>query len=46
MTCPLMYGDTICLEQTVLEMKRAKKPERSVIVFKREIKNQRGEVVH
>jgi acyl dehydratase len=40
------HGDTIRLEQTVIEKKPTSKPERGVIVFKREIKNQRDEVVH
>ena len=39
------HGDTICLEQTVIEKKPTSKPERGIIVFKREIKNQRDEVV-
>ena len=42
---PVKHGDTIRLEQTVIEKKPTSKPERGVIVFKREIKNQRGEVV-
>ena len=39
------HGDTIRLEQTVIEKKPTSKPERGIVVFKREIKNQRDEVV-
>ena len=42
---PVKHGDTIHLEQTVIEKKPTSKPERGIIVFRREIKNQRGEVV-
>jgi len=42
---PVKHGDTIYLEQTVIEKKPTSKPERGIIVFKREIKNQRDEVV-
>lgn len=42
---PVKHGDTIRLEQTVIEKKPTSKPERGIIVFKREIKNQRDEVV-
>ena len=39
------HGDTIRLEQTVIEKKPTSRPDRGIIVFKREIKNQRDEVV-
>jgi len=39
------HGDTIRLEQTVIEKKPTSKPGRGIIVFKREMKNQRDEVV-
>lgn len=42
---PVKHGDTVRLEQTVVEKKPTSKPERGVVVFKREIKNQHGEVV-
>ncbi|MCB1743411.1 MAG: acyl dehydratase, partial [Gammaproteobacteria bacterium] len=42
---PVKHGDTIRLEQTVIEKKPTSKPDRGIIVFKREIKNQRDEVV-
>jgi acyl dehydratase len=42
---PVKHGDAVCPEQTVVEKKQTSKPERDVIVFRREIKNQRGEVV-
>ena len=39
---PVKHGDTIRMEQTVTEKKPTSKPERGIIVFKREIKNQDG----
>lgn len=42
---PVKHGDTIRMEQTVTEKKPTSKPERGIIVFKREIKNQDGVVI-
>lgn len=42
---PVKHGDTIHLELTVIETKRTSKPDRGIVVFKREIKNQNDVVV-
>lgn len=44
-SAPVKHGDTIHMEQTVVQKKPTSKPERGIIVFKREIKNQHGTVV-
>jgi len=44
-SAPVKHGDTIYMEQTVVQKKPTSKPERGIIVFKREIKNQHGTVV-
>jgi acyl dehydratase len=42
---PVKHGDTIRMVQTVLSTRRTSKPDRGVVTLKREIKNQRGELV-
>ncbi|OWU85861.1 acyl dehydratase [Oceanicola sp. 22II-s10i] len=45
MLLPVLHGDTIRLEQTVLDKKETSKPEKGVITLKRTCRNQRGEAV-
>jgi len=42
---PVKHGDTIRMVQTVLSTRRTSKPDRGVVTLKREIINQRGEVI-
>lgn len=42
---PVMHGDTIRLEQTVVEKKETSKPDRGVITLERKCKNQQDETV-
>ena len=42
---PVLHGDTIRLEQTVLDKKETSKPDKGVITLKRTCRNQRGEAV-
>lgn len=42
---PVMHGDTIRLEQTVMDKKETSKPDKGVVTFKRTCRNQRGEAV-
>lgn len=42
---PVLHGDTIRLEQTVVGKKETSKPDRGVITLKRVCRNQRGEAV-
>ncbi len=42
---PVKHGDTIRMVQTVLSTRRTSKPDRGVVTLKREIVNQRNEVV-
>jgi acyl dehydratase len=42
---PVKHGDTIRMVQTVLSKRQTSKPDRGVVTLKREIVNQRGEVV-
>lgn len=42
---PVKHGDTIRMVQTVLSTRRTSKPDRGVVTFKREFKNQRDEVI-
>ncbi len=42
---PVKNGDTVHMEQTVISKKPTSRPDRGVVVLKREIKNQRDEVV-
>ena len=42
---PVKHGDTIRMVQTVLSTRRTSKPDRGVVTLKREIINQRNEVV-
>jgi acyl dehydratase len=39
---PIKHGDTIHMEQTVIAKRKASKPGRGIITFKREIKKQDG----
>ena len=45
MLLPVLHGDTIRLEQTVLDKKETSKPDKGVITLKRPCRNQRGEAV-
>lgn len=42
---PTLAGDTIHLEQEVVGKKETSNPERGIITFQREVKNQRDEVI-
>jgi acyl dehydratase len=42
---PVKHGDTIECRSTVLDLQPTSKPGRGVVVFRREIVNQRGQVV-
>ncbi len=42
---PVLHGDTIRLEQTVVEKKETSKPDKGVIKLQRNCRNHRGEVV-
>jgi len=42
---PVKHGDTIRMVQTVLSTRLTSRPDRGVVTLKREIVNQRGEVV-
>lgn len=42
---PVKHGDTVRMVQTVLSTRRTSKPDRGVVTLKREILNQRDEVV-
>ena len=42
---PVVHGDTIHMEQTVLSARPTSKPGRGIVVFKREIKNQDDTVI-
>ena len=42
---PVLHGDTIRLEQTVVDKKETSKPEKGIITLQRKCRNQRGEVV-
>jgi acyl dehydratase len=42
---PVKHGDTIRMVQTVLSKRQTSRPDRGVVTLKREIVNQRGEVV-
>ncbi len=42
---PILFGDTIHVEQTVAQKRETKRPDRGIIVWDMEIVNQRGEVV-
>ena len=42
---PVKHGDTIHMVQTVLSTRRTSKPDRGVVTLRREIINQRNEVV-
>jgi len=42
---PVLFGDTIHMESTVVETRRTSKRDRGVVRIQQEIKNQRGEVV-
>lgn len=42
---PVKHGDTIRMVQTVLSTRRTSKPDRGVVTLKREIINQRNEIV-
>lgn len=42
---PVKHGDTIRMVQTVLSTRRTSKPDRGVVTLKREILNQRDELV-
>ena len=44
-TTPTKQGDTIHMVQTVVAKKPTSKPDRGIITFKREVRNQRGESV-
>ncbi|OUS07786.1 acyl dehydratase [Rhodobacterales bacterium 52_120_T64] len=43
---PVLHGDTIRLEQTVIKKKETSKPEKGVITLQRVCRNQRDEAVH
>ncbi|RJR26698.1 MAG: acyl dehydratase [Desulfobacteraceae bacterium] len=42
---PIFIGDTIHVEQYVKEVRETSKPDRGILVFEKELINQRGEVV-
>ena len=42
---PVVHGDTIRLEQEVIDKKETSKPDKGVITLKRTCRNQRGEAV-
>lgn len=42
---PLKFGDTIHLEIEIVEKKETSKPDRGIVYFKRNVVNQRGEVI-
>ncbi|MFQ5575974.1 MAG: MaoC/PaaZ C-terminal domain-containing protein [Anaerolineae bacterium] len=42
---PVMFGDTVHLEQEVVDKKETSKPDRGVVVFASRVLNQRNEVV-
>ena len=42
---PVKFGDTIHLEQEVLEKKESSKPDRGIVVFASRVRNQRDEVM-
>jgi len=44
-TAPIKIGDTVHLETEIAGKKETSKPDRGVVVFKRRLINQRGEVV-
>jgi acyl dehydratase len=44
-TGPIRIGDTIHVEQTVLEKRETKKPDRGIVVWNIDIVNQSGEMV-
>jgi len=44
-SAPVKHGDTIHMEQTVVEKKPTSKPERGIVVLKRDVKNQKGDVI-
>lgn len=43
---PVKHGDTIHVMQRVISKRPTSKPDRGIVEFEREIRNQRGEVVH
>jgi acyl dehydratase len=45
MHLPVRHGDTIECRSTVLELRPTSKPGRGIVVFRREIMNQHGEIV-
>lgn len=44
-TAPTKHGDTIHMVQTVIHKKPTSKPDRGIVTFRREVRNQRGERV-
>jgi acyl dehydratase len=42
---PVKFGDTIHLELSVTEKKETSKPERGIVIFQTDVKNQRDELV-
>jgi acyl dehydratase len=43
---PVKHGDTLEVAMTVTDKRRTSKSDKGIVSFKREIHNQRGEVVH
>jgi acyl dehydratase len=44
-SAPVVHGDTIHVEQTVLQKRLTSKSGRGIVIFKREVKNQHGTTV-
>ncbi len=42
---PIMIGDTVTVKVKIIEKKETKNPERGIFILKRELINQKGEVV-
>ncbi|MFA4916960.1 MAG: MaoC/PaaZ C-terminal domain-containing protein [Syntrophales bacterium] len=42
---PIKIGDTLTLKLTLIDKKETKNPERGIFILKREVYNQRGEIV-
>lgn len=42
---PIFFGDTIKLRITPIEKRETKKPDRGIVVWRREVVNQKGEIV-
>jgi len=42
---PVLAGDTIRVAVTIIDKRETKKPDRGIVTYKHEVKNQRGELV-